>query len=246
MMIDVNFDFTTDTPGYWENFWKDECGIGGGANDPDASSKTLQSYHSLLWSKQLPNGQYMKLSKGNGYNYLTWDRFRFGSDSILASFRYVKYRRMLDEVRKAIPNYKIFIENFLRSSYTIGGSIIFPKGDSLNRARGCNPLIKDRWDLTLECIRRYYNNEKSPLYDVLLKNKDFFDLFVDFKGYVDFFFLQDCVTSDYNAVIKWIDNDNFMENPLPKSVDDYILWINKQLEFLKKRNKRIENSLIAK
>ena len=153
---------------------------------------------------------------------------------------------MLDEVRKAIPNYKIFIENFLRSSYTIGGSIIFPKEDSLNRARGCNPLIKDRWDLTLECIRRYYNNEKSPLYDVLLKNKDFFDLFVGFKGYVDFFFLQDCVTPDYNTVIKWIDNDDFTENPLPKSVDDYVLWINKQLEFLKKRNNRIENSLIAK
>lgn len=242
MNIDITFDFTTDTPKYWDNFWNDNV-LGGGGADPDAVSKTLQNYHQLLWSKPLPNGEYMNLVSGKGSNYLTWKNFRFGSDSILASFRYVKYREMLEEVSKTIPKYKEFIESFIHKTYTIGGSIIFPKENSINRARGINPFIKDRWDLTLECIRKYYKNEDSPLYETLVMNKEFFDLFVDFKGYVDFFFLQDCVSEDYQTVIFGIGDGDLSKNPMPKSVDEYLLWIDKQLDFVSKRNKRIELSL---
>ena len=60
-----------------------------------------------------------------------------------------------------------------------------------------NPYIKDRFVLTLESIHLYYSNKSSPLYDILLKNKEFFDLFVDFKGYVDFFYLQDLMYENY-------------------------------------------------
>ncbi len=238
--IDVNFDFTSDTPKYWDGFWAKDGILGGGGNDPDAVSKTLQLYHQMLWSKPLPNGDILSLSKRSGAHYLTWKGFRFGSDSILASFRYVKYRNVLEQVADTIPKYQEFIESFLRKSYTIGGSIIFPKENSINRARGCNPFIRDRWDLTIECIRRYYNNEASPLYGVLEKNKEFFDLFCDFKGYVDFFFLQDCVCDDYNSVKFWIGKGDFDGNPLPKTVDEYKQWIDNQLDFLSKRNKRIE------
>lgn len=150
---------------------------------------------------------------------------------------------MLEEVSKAIPKYEEFIESFVRKTYTIGGSIIFPKENSINRARGVNPFIKDRWDLTLECIRKYYRNEDSPLYETLVMNKEFFDLFVDFKGYVDFFFLQDCVSEDYQTVIFWIGDGDLSKNPMPKSVDEYLIWIDKQLDFVSKRNKRIESSL---
>lgn len=240
-MIDVHFDFTTDTPHYWDNFWSDA--ILGGGRDPDAESKTLQQYHRLLWSKPLPNGQKLELTIGSGRQYLTWNGFHFGSDSIIASFRYKRNRKFLEQVANAVPNYHSMIESFLRESYTIGGTIIFPKDNSFNCARGCNHSIKDRWDLSLECIRRYYNNEDSPLYGNLQKNKEFFDLFVDFKGYVDFFFLQDCVTEDYSAVVKWIKHADFTDNPLPKTVEEYLRWIKQQLEFVEKRNKRIEATL---
>lgn len=245
MKIDVNFDFTTDTPNFWDNFWVDEI-LGGFGNDPDSMSKTLQSYHQFLWSKPLPNGKTMSLMVGNSYNYLTWDNFRFGSDSILASFRYVRYRKKLEEVSKSLPDYKSFIEDFLHKSYTIGGSIIFPKDNSINRARGCNAYIKDRWDLTLECIRKYYKNEDSPLFDTLNKNKEFFGLFVDFKGYVDFFFLQDCVSADYDSVNFWIGDGDMSKNPMPQTVDEYLLWIKNQLEFVEKRNKRIAQAINCK
>ena len=36
------------------------------------------------------------------------------------------------------------------------------------------------------------HGEPSPLYKALEKDKGFFNMFRDFKGYVDFFLLQDC------------------------------------------------------
>lgn len=240
--IDVSFDFTTDTPEYWDGFWDRNNGLGAGGNDPDALSKTLQKYHQALWSKELPNGEVMELAIGKGSSYLTWKDFRFGSDSITASFRYNKYRDMLQQVERALPNYKSFIESFLREACTIGGTIIFPKRmGGINQSRGWNPYIKDRWDLTLECIRRYYCGQESPLSDVLQDDKKFFDLFVDFKGYVDFFYLQDCVSSDYREVKIWLDED-FSYHPLPKTVDSYLGWINSNLDFVRNRNERIRKA----
>ena len=92
----------------------------------------------------------------------------------------------------------------------------------------------------MECIRRYYQNEHSPLYDTLKLNKAFFDLFTDFKGYVDFFFLQDIVNEDYTSVKFMAGDGDFSKNPLPQFAEEYLLWIDKQLEFLQKRNDRIE------
>lgn len=106
-----------------------------------------------------------------------------------------------------------------------------------------NPRICDRWDLTLECIRRYYKGEDSPLYKMLLRDRGFFELFIDFKRYVDFFFLQDCVSEDYDRVRFWIGDGGFGENPLPSSVPEYLLWIERQMEFLENRNARIATSL---
>lgn len=241
MNIDVNFDFTTDSLNYWEDFWHRNNGLGAGASDPDIASNTLQQYHSILWSRQLPNGEIMNLSKGLGSYYLTWKNFRFGSDSITASFRYKKYKAMIDEIKTIIPNYKNFMEDFIRKSYTIGGSIIFPKRiGSINQMRGCNSQIQDRWDLTLECIRRYYINEESPLSECLLKDKKFFDLFIDFKGYIDFFFLQDCVSPDYKSILFWLGDGDFDCEPLPKTPDDYVRFLENELEFVRKRNSRIQ------
>lgn len=243
MKINTATDFTLDTPHYWDKFWSDRDGLGVGGGDPDSLSKSLQLYHQIVWSRKLPCGEKMELQRGIGPNYLTWKGFRFGSDSIIVSFRYEKYRHMLDEVKKAVPDYKAFVEDYLHKSYTIGGMMIFPKhAGSINQARGTNKKICDRWDLTLECIRRYYAGEGSPIFATLLRDKAFFDLFVDFKGFVDYFFLQDCVSNDYGAVHFWIGNGDFNEDPLPKSVDEYLLWINRQMAFLEKRNVRIADA----
>lgn len=201
--IDVHFDFTSDTPGFWDGFWERNSGLGAGNSDPDSRSPMARRYHQLLWSRQLPNGEVMKLEDG-------------------------------------------FVDDYLRKLYTIGGMILLPSFRwCLNQARGCCRSISDRWDLTLECIRRYYSGEQpNPLYKTFENpaNIKFFSLFVDFKGFVDFFFLQDCVTEDYRKVIMWLDTPTLFvdTNPIPKTVEDYFDFINKELTFVNQRNKRIE------
>jgi len=71
---------------------------------------------------------------------------------------------------------------------------------TINGARGLHPRIADRMDLTLECVRRYYLGQSSPLGDVLARYGDFFDLFEHFGGYMDFFLLQGMVTEDHSVV----------------------------------------------
>ena len=244
--IDTSFDFTSDSKGYWDQFWDRNDGLGYGGSDPDVSSPTLQRYHQLLWSKLLPNGERMDLQMGNGPYYLTWKDFRFGSDSIIVSFRYKRYKYMIDLVKQCVGDYRSFYEDLTRKAYTIGGTIIFPKHPlSMNQIKGTNKLISDRWDLTLECIRRYYHGENSPLHNTIIRDKEFYDLFVDFKGYVDFFLLQDAVSDDYSKVDIWCGNTNFVEDALPKTIEEYFDFIKHEFVFLEKRNHRI-NRYITK
>ncbi len=209
-----------------------------GGKDPDSASKTLRTYQQLLWSKKLPNGEMMNLEIEKGC--LKWKNMWFGSDSITASF--LHYRFPLKEyVEKNIPNFVQFKKDYWHKTYTIGGEIIFPMVRwSMNQARGCSIKICDRWDLTLECIRRYYVGEPSPLDKALEKSRDFFSLFVDFKGYVDFFLLQDCVDNDYNVKF-WLETPLFVSMPMPKDLDEYYRWIDSQLDFVAKRGLRIAN-----
>jgi hypothetical protein len=64
-----------------------------------------------------------------------------------------------------------------------------------------------------------------------------------FKGYVDFFYLQDCVTEDYKQVHFWLGDGTFTTPPLPQTVDEYLGWIAAELDFLDKRNARIKASI---
>lgn len=212
-MIDVTFDFTTDSPRYWDGFWEKNDLLGSAGSDPDEKS----SY------------------------YLKWKDFYFGSDSIIVEFRYYNYIHVIEQVKQRLPDYRAFYEDQIRKSYTIGGMIIFPQHrNSMNQMRGMNRKISDRWDLTLECIRRYYSGEESPLSKVIESDKAFYDLFVDFKGYVDFFFLQDSVSDDYSSVDIWCGEGDFSGSGLPATIDEYFLFIEREMEFLKGRNARIE------
>lgn len=234
--IDITFDFTTDSPNY---------GLCAGV-DPDNASPTLKRYQKLLWSKKLPNGESMVLNEGYGSNYLYWKNFRFGSDSIINIYTHHKkayIQSLLQKVKKTVPNYDEFIENYIRKTYTIGGELIFPKNGcfSINSCRGTNRQIKDRFDLTIECVRRFYNNQASPLTETFNKNKEFFDLFVDFKGYIDFFLLQDIIDQDYSSVNYYLDPVDFNRDPYPMNTSEWHMLYNKQMQFLEKRNQRIFN-----
>ena len=75
-------------------------------------------------------------------------------------------------------------------------------------------------------------------------DKAFYDLFVDFKGYVDFFLLQDCVSEDYSSVDIWMGDTAFEKNGLPETLDEYLEFLLKEHIFLDKRNRRIQEYCI--
>jgi len=136
------------------------------------------------------------------------------------------------------------IEQFYGLCCTIGGYIVFPANRvdgraTINAARGMHPRIGDRIDLTLECIRRHYDNEPSPLAEVLARYASFFALFESFEGYADFFLLQDILSADRGAVRFFLPFSNFRSRPLPADADEYRVYIGEVSSFLMARNRRI-------
>jgi hypothetical protein len=125
----------------------------------------------------------------------------------------------------------------------MGGRILFPvRGDgtpTINVVRGQDSKIEDRFDLTLECIRRHYLREDNPLAKVLILYEDFFDLFEDFKGYVHFFLLQDFVSNDSSAVKFLMPFADFTTSPLPHTGDEYQAYRQNAIRFVEARNRRM-------
>ena len=226
--FDVTFDFRSDTP-------LDK--------DPDVFSATLHRYHQALWSKPLPSGVEFSLQDARPKGYLhhrsAWGEFFLSSDSVIPSFR--KEAKLASAFAEIPPDAR---EDFLRATYTIGGMMIFPgnvvdRKMTINGARGFHPRIKDRFDLTVECIRRHYRHEQSPLTDALSRYASFFALFQDFRGYVDFFLLQDIVVADYSTVRFHAPFTGFDKSPLPADLDAYLAYRRLSTQFLAERNQRM-------
>ncbi|MDD3534376.1 MAG: hypothetical protein PHR27_10185 [Candidatus Cloacimonetes bacterium] len=226
-MIDTSFNMHSDANG----------------GDPDATSPTLRAYHKLLWSKPLPSGDLFDLHDDEPGYYLYHNsalgNFALGSDAITHSYKsQIKKKWLTTQLPKEVQ------ELFDHGS-TIGGYIIFPNNQvdrkhTINQARGISRLIDDRFDLTLECIRRFYIGEPSPLGESLKRYMAFFQLFETFKGYVEFFLLDDLV-DECGDVKFYLPFDDFQSPPEFKDVKDYLVYKNRVESFIKSRNRRIED-----
>lgn len=228
MCIDTFYDVRTDS----------------GGRDPDSHSATLRRYHKLLWTKQLPSGQMFELQeKVNGaylHHHSELGTFSLSSDSVVPSFTRWKRLKHITDLFPEEEN-----EAFRSIGYTIGGMMIFPGNridgkPTINGARGFTRKIADRFDLTLECIRRHYLNQPSPLDETLSRYGDFFALFRDFDGYVDFFLLQDLVDVDGSAIKFFMPFDNFNTPSVPGTVEDYVRYRQLSIAFVEARNQRIK------
>jgi hypothetical protein len=229
--IDTTFDFRSDTPP---------------GKDPDVFSPMLCRYHQLLWSKPLPSGVVFELDVTGPPFYLYHrsgvGEFCLSSDAVIPTFWREK---RLSDIINQIPVEER--EAFVGIGYTIGGMMVFPaiRVDgkmTINAQRGCHPRIKDRFDLTVECIRRHYRGEDSPLSATLARYAGFFRLFGDFRGYVAFFLLQDLVTEDCSAVRFFLPFEDFNTSPLPGSMDTYLAHRQLAVDFIEARNRRILGS----
>lgn len=231
MIVDTTFNVHSDARG----------------GDPDSTSPTLRKYHKILWSKNLPNGYRFELSYKNGvylYHNSVFGEYILGSDAITHSYKNHKRKHWL------IKQITDEVDELFDAGSTIGAFTIFPSNridgkHTINQARGVNSLIDDRFDLTLECIRLFYLEQKSPLYDTLSRYKNFFNLFESFIGYVNFFLLDDLVDEKHKIKF-YLPFDNFKTQPKFSNIDEYVLYKNGVMNFIKARNKRIENYINQK
>jgi len=219
--------------------------IDANGRDPDTYSKKLHKYHTLLWNKQLPNGEVFNLVPSLSAPYyfktpLLDNKFIFSSDAIIHTYS----RR--PSMSKIVNKFsKDEINEFLDLASTAGAYIIFPANKinnqpTINMIRGMHPRIDDRFDLTLECIRLWYLGGDSPLYKHIDRYKEFFELFVNFKGYVDFFLLNDLVDENYEKVNFWLTFVDFSKiKPIPRDEKEYRYYMKKVTKFVNARNKRI-------
>jgi len=228
LKFEVDFDHRIDSNG----------------NDPDTHSPTLKLQHQILWSKPLPSGEIFELIPESG-KYLmhksNLGEFHLSSDSISHSLR---EQKRMQNIIALIPVSEL--DEFQSVGSTIGARIIFPGNRidgqaTINAARGFSTKLNDRFDLTLECIRLHYLGLNNPLQDTLSRYADFFELFSSFDGFVEFFLLQDLVTEDLTEVKFFLPhNESFEKSPRPDSVDAYMHYKEKTLNFVRARNSRIQ------
>ncbi len=224
MRIDTTFEFNSEVPA---------------GKDADTWSPTLRAYHALLWSKPLPNGHEFEVVPAGrpGSFHVRHESdlgvFELSSDAFTNRLRHAPVAKLIPE-KDLPPNL----------GYTIGSSIVFPRGrvdgkQTINQRKGTHPAIKDRPDLFLECLRRFYAGEGSPLSDCLGRYESFFALFVDFSGYVAHFLLEDIVAPD--GGVRFLHHfDDFSTPAVPQTVDDYLAFRECNNEFIRARNRRIE------
>ena len=224
-MIDVTFDFQAEV----------------GKRDPDSHSRTLQRYHQVLWSKPLPSGRVFALEPVRVGSALALRHesdlgsFVLSSDT-LANSNKNKRRAFYDQMGAAVN------AAWHRNGGAIGGRIIFPRNridgkQTINQRRGTHSQIRDRFDLTLEAIRRHYIGGMSPLSEVLERYDNFFALFEDFTGYVNFFLLENLTEGD--AVKFYLPFSGFEQSPLPATFAEYEQFRRAQLDFVTGRNARM-------
>lgn len=222
MSSDIQYDYRKDS----------KCG------DPDVDSPKLYDALKNLWSKNLPDNTCLELTVIKKGRFLLRNNItdNLSSDRMCPHF-VGRYNGKLSGWLTASEE-----ENLQYKVRTLGGHIIFPAhkngGFTVNQARGVNRKICDRFDLTLECIRRFYQKENSPLSKSLGNYKSFFDLFVDFKKYTDFFYLQDFINQE-GKVLFTLPFDNFNRSPLPQNEQEYREYMQNTIKAIDKRNNRI-------
>ncbi len=212
--------------------------------DPDADSLKLYNIHIVLWNQKLADKEILNLE------YLNKSKSRLilktnltdnlSSDRMCPHF-VGKYNGKFDSWLNHSDKEKL--QHKVR---TIGGHIVFPahrkNGFTVNQARGVNRKISDRFDLTLECIKRFYIKEESPLTNAINRYSDFFELFKNFKGYIEFFMLQDFINED-DSIKFCLPFDNFKRSALPDNKEEYESYMYETIELIDLRNRRILNRM---
>jgi hypothetical protein len=173
--------------------------------DPDSQSETLASYHQLLWGKPLPDGtpfplvRVLESTRWTLRHDSRLGEFVLTSDSLLNGY-HNPHKPWTHKPVKHITEQLTDGEHdrWWHKAYTIGAMGVWPGQmrrslacppppahpdvPTINQARGTAPEIRDRFDLTMECVRRHYSDEPSPLSGTFTAYADWFACSVTSPG----------------------------------------------------------------
>jgi hypothetical protein len=229
------------------------------APDPDRVDPNLRETHRRLWSKSLPGGVPLELAASRWSAYLTvvspGAGWTLGSDNI-ATIHYNGLRRLAEAM---VP------DRHLCQFCTVGGYLVFPnqlaqqqttrinetaRRWGINQARGMERRISDRFDLTFEAIRLFYegvvHRNENPIGDVLEAYRWWFALFGEgqdgFTAYADFFHLTPLL-DEHGRVKPFGFLTLEFDDVLPGDEATYRDYIAAQLKFVAARNDLIRQSV---
>lgn len=242
--FDLSFNYETDMPAR------------SGA-DADSDSPKLRLDHELLWTKELRSGVTFApvAPRVRRQGYLIWTspsgaQHWYGSDAITHSYTNWGSPKTLAQAKAELTEEQR--RRYLSPPYTIASSIIWPVRSNdlptINTARGFGPtgrILRDRIDLTLECIRCHYEDADNTLASVLSAYGDFFVLFDGFAEFTTFFHLQDLIRQDFSAVQSLmrpgdiLTQSDFEREATPTTVEEYVTYREATLEFISRRGHRM-------
>ncbi|MCL1987439.1 MAG: hypothetical protein FWG64_05645 [Firmicutes bacterium] len=233
--------------------------------DPDSNSLELYAdLATLLADRQLPNGKMLKIKKikqrKNGDNFYLelcvyihnkaneYTNFGITSDFISSStFSAIKANVSATRIKES-----------LKITRSIGGHVVWAiwklpnnpnKIESINQARGEECGLYDRFDLTLFHLKNWYEEKPCFLKKVFDSNENWLNLFVDFNGFINFFYLNSFVFDDTvqnitgirNLTCDWNENQILSDGTpcIPKTAKDYIIYMNSNEKAIQERNTKI-------
>jgi len=135
------------------------------------------------------------------------------------------------------------ITNFIKARYSPGNMIFWVRHPNSINQRRVNPAVKDRIDLTLESLRRWYGNDAGyvNLKDRFGEDKEYFKIFKDFKCFVKHFLLEPFISCD--GVIDLANSDVSRKRVEPvrdesfgKFPENYELYLKNAISVIHSRN----------
>ncbi len=220
--------------------------------DPDQYSKQLyDDLIKIFFGAEQLNSLGLKFIKNKCQNFGCGDfytlfiddgKYKLSSDYIGASVYWAQQAGLSDED----------IVEYLSISRTIGGHMVFPRGQgtTVNQARSGKISYYDRFDLTLLAIKKWYLNDNSKINYAIENYSDWFALFGSFDKFISFFSLEgfiydeciiDLVSSDLEKglIIPLKRELKRKDIYIPSEKDEYKRYFNNSNKIIKDRTEKL-------